>query len=580
MTQPRGPLSDVAHQGSRSQLQGLQAHHDGLTKQCSDTAENDQVPSHLSKALKDSNWRSRSGESGAKHMKAQSATSPASGLHHTSSLAEDEQKSEKDVNNTQPMCGDGGEGDGAKSTSDVQACDSSTRNDRKADEHNECADAYPIQGTTRPFDLGFATVKGCVPINGSAAPGPSLSLIKLEPVTSRSGSNISTTLQSSIDGYGLAKVVRLENDSGKDGRTVAHSVAMEDVERMRPSRAVPRLAYNEAMLKQKDTLRGSDREQAFLRPSAQSQQSKSASQPARNFTQQGSVLWTSQDTQNRWAQTTHGRTHLDSSHNNSGDSGYVSLSTNAGHSSRSVSEQSSQTHREPRKCVVPKQFNPRARDFLPLTGNQDTDTDQYLTRVQVPSSGPNVIQNCNPPKIGDHGIPTSASFNGHVTGSSALSSAQGPRPFDPFYGGSCLPFHHQIDRKFLGPLDSRPNPNGLVISPFYGNYPVKDWNQRPPPPNPFGPPPRAYASRRPVRKPRSPNAMAQNDYEAWIEHQKATTPGYALECRLRQQRRAQRKFRECREKAAAQNATSEAVSCDEAVPAAEDAQSTKDPALP
>ncbi|KAL7814660.1 hypothetical protein V8C44DRAFT_37139 [Trichoderma aethiopicum] len=44
----------------------------------------------------------------------------------------------------------------------------------------------------------------------------------------------------------------------------------------------------------------------------------------------------------------------------------------------------------------------------------------------------------------------------------------------------------------------------------------------------------------PVPKPRRPDPGDQQAYEAWIEWRKANEPGYALECRLRQQRRAQR----------------------------------------
>ena len=41
----------------------------------------------------------------------------------------------------------------------------------------------------------------------------------------------------------------------------------------------------------------------------------------------------------------------------------------------------------------------------------------------------------------------------------------------------------------------------------------------------------------PVRKPRAPDPANQQAYEAWIEWRKANEPGYAVECKLRQQRR-------------------------------------------
>lgn len=43
-----------------------------------------------------------------------------------------------------------------------------------------------------------------------------------------------------------------------------------------------------------------------------------------------------------------------------------------------------------------------------------------------------------------------------------------------------------------------------------------------------------------VPKPKQPNPRDQQEYEAWVEWRKATEPGYAMACKLRQQRRAQR----------------------------------------
>jgi hypothetical protein len=57
--------------------------------------------------------------------------------------------------------------------------------------------------------------------------------------------------------------------------------------------------------------------------------------------------------------------------------------------------------------------------------------------------------------------------------------------------------------------------------------------------------------------------MAQNEYEAWIEHQKAITPGYALECRLRQQHRAQRKLQSRQKASENEKAESEVASIPE-----------------
>lgn len=50
----------------------------------------------------------------------------------------------------------------------------------------------------------------------------------------------------------------------------------------------------------------------------------------------------------------------------------------------------------------------------------------------------------------------------------------------------------------------------------------------------------ATIRRPPVPKPTLPNAGAQLAYEEWIEWRKANEPGYAVECKARQQRRCQR----------------------------------------
>lgn len=54
------------------------------------------------------------------------------------------------------------------------------------------------------------------------------------------------------------------------------------------------------------------------------------------------------------------------------------------------------------------------------------------------------------------------------------------------------------------------------------------------------PPAPSRAPPGPVPKPRLPDAQAQQQYEQWIEWRKANEPGYALECKARQARRAQR----------------------------------------
>ncbi|PHH62360.1 hypothetical protein CDD81_7222 [Ophiocordyceps australis] len=60
-----------------------------------------------------------------------------------------------------------------------------------------------------------------------------------------------------------------------------------------------------------------------------------------------------------------------------------------------------------------------------------------------------------------------------------------------------------------------------------------------PPPAP-APVAGAFGRPMPVPKPKMPDTSKQQAYEAYIEHRKAMEPGYAMECRLRQQRRAKR----------------------------------------
>ncbi|KAK1997879.1 hypothetical protein LX36DRAFT_691089 [Colletotrichum falcatum] len=50
----------------------------------------------------------------------------------------------------------------------------------------------------------------------------------------------------------------------------------------------------------------------------------------------------------------------------------------------------------------------------------------------------------------------------------------------------------------------------------------------------------SFIGPRPARKPRVPDANAQQNYEAYIEWRKANEPGYARECKDRQHRRANR----------------------------------------
>ncbi|KAF4584108.1 Tryptophan RNA-binding attenuator protein-like protein [Ophiocordyceps camponoti-floridani] len=117
----------------------------------------------------------------------------------------------------------------------------------------------------------------------------------------------------------------------------------------------------------------------------------------------------------------------------------------------------------------------------------------------------------------------------------------------PLYGPMSMPYHQA-----LIPLPM-PQPPGMpgTLQPLRPPPLVGLGNRLPPQPSwtngagqgfgtgPMAGPPNVDRPA-PVPKPRVPNACDQQAYEAYIEQRKATEPGYAMECRLRQQRRAKR----------------------------------------
>lgn len=77
----------------------------------------------------------------------------------------------------------------------------------------------------------------------------------------------------------------------------------------------------------------------------------------------------------------------------------------------------------------------------------------------------------------------------------------------------------------------------LSRNAFLGPNTVLQPNVRENPPSPTK---KSKSRKVAVLKPRLPNTKAQQEYEAWIEWRKANEPGYAIECKMRQQRRTQR----------------------------------------
>ncbi|QPH05135.1 hypothetical protein C2857_002714 [Epichloe festucae Fl1] len=89
--------------------------------------------------------------------------------------------------------------------------------------------------------------------------------------------------------------------------------------------------------------------------------------------------------------------------------------------------------------------------------------------------------------------------------------------------------HFQPSNPFLPPIPSIPGIPYLPMPRGTGGLPDTAIG------------PVAPIPPRPVPKPKSPNPKTQQEYEAWVEWRKSNEPGYAMACKLRQQRRAQRR---------------------------------------
>jgi hypothetical protein len=114
-----------------------------------------------------------------------------------------------------------------------------------------------------------------------------------------------------------------------------------------------------------------------------------------------------------------------------------------------------------------------------------------------------------------------------------------PLPGVGLHGGSIVNFTGAGGQASLSPVKPAPPiPNvGMTAAlPFMNNFPV-----------PLGMPTPSWGGVGglrplpcPVPKPRKADTQDQQAYEAWIEWRKATEPGYAMECKNRQQRRTRR----------------------------------------
>ncbi|PTB69747.1 hypothetical protein BBK36DRAFT_1138167 [Trichoderma citrinoviride] len=235
-----------------------------------------------------------------------------------------------------------------------------------------------------------------------------------------------------------------------------------------------------------------------------------------------------------------------------------------------------------------KDLNPKAREFLsfvnqgPNSNNGNAllyhplpplpvdaakpvaDNSGQTDAVSLPSLGlPNISP---PPGLGLPNIAPSMGL-GLLTG--PTSQPQQPLPYGfmppaaPNTASDPMAFNSSMAGRLV-PLPMSADPSGAMLRPqavmqnMMGN--TSTWGFPPAPTtnvtypwmggsvNPcFNMPPYlmpattdAHHPPQPVPKPRRPDPGDQQAYEAWIEWRKANEPGYALECRLRQQRRAQR----------------------------------------
>ncbi|UKZ73050.1 hypothetical protein TrVFT333_000689 [Trichoderma virens FT-333] len=160
-----------------------------------------------------------------------------------------------------------------------------------------------------------------------------------------------------------------------------------------------------------------------------------------------------------------------------------------------------------------KNLNPKAREFLSFVSNRSSDSEdgnmkplQALTTEAFMSTG----GHANAMSLAGLGQPNVSSFEQHPPPYELVRLAAAP-DIGPGTGGNRSVWWPVLDICFANIHNA--------VAAFTHTIGV---------------------SATPVPKPRRPDPGDQQAYEAWIEWRKANEPGYALECRLRQQRRAQR----------------------------------------
>lgn len=257
--------------------------------------------------------------------------------------------------------------------------------------------------------------------------------------------------------------------------------------------------------------------------------------------------------------------------NRSSDSGYGSLPSNCNTDSTGPGYKSSNDG-----------FNPRAREFLSFAGKTQPagDSDDYQnfrriqiedlfskpgvsTRLDAPGADAPPSYNHIPPLMpGYHapfvpppavGVPYNSTnpyfelntmFPANLTYPAATWSPGQLAPFSNFAlpTATSLPTSMVNGGNWGSGVPNNVTNTGYIPLPGAGMIPPPDLmakagtNVSVPPAGNHTP----SSCPGPIPKPRVPDPRKQQEYEAWIEWRKANEPGYAMECKLRQQRRSQR----------------------------------------
>lgn len=457
--------------------------------------------------------------------------------------------------------------------------------------------------STADQGIGLASVRRHAIIPGLTASGQPMSLIKLQPLSGALTHNTSLNSQAyGIDptvvevihlkrtglmshGLGVDNTQYLQPATATTGSTSVSAptrAALSGVDFDRSiygpsSAAVPRRNIQEAQLNDPaivmmgkrvdETMATVDFLTAFPQRASEPQQAvakqdaayrkilqklnhQQSSEPIPDDTlygnrkQPGRITYTSQDTQIHWPLPTESSDRRSLSQNYSGDSGYASLSTNDESKDPVVPQQPPKRPSDSTADRATRRFNPRARDFLSLVAHQEAVGNspfngQALEETNQGYVNPYGLPNSLPVAMPENGsLPPFHTAANHLNGALTwLFRADQSQP--PILG--------------IIPLTN----NGPFAPPFAMVNSQPAWSSVAPPASAFVPGTTANCPQpptsnipvaascgppRPVPKPRAPNASDQQKYEEYIEMRKATTPGYALECRMRQQQRAQKKL--------------------------------------